>query len=377
MTTISPVPKPARFLLLWLCIGAAMTGPAVSGSTPTLFRPRPYEVVQREGFVPRTAHANNPGGPTLGFATVAVQADFAGGDDAVMECRTTMKAGGFGRAIDWTPVAAKRDGSRWSGAVRVPAGGWYRLEVRWVRGTQVLAAAGMEPFGVGEVFLVAGQSYAAGCNDELTRIEDPAGRVAAYDKARNAWQVAHDPQPGAGSGGTIWPHMANPLMPAARVPIGFVNVAVGATSSRQWLPGGPLFENLAAAGSARGRFRAVLWQQGESDVIERTGSDAYVKNLIAIQDAAAKRWGFEPPWLLAKSTLHPTVYNDPVQEGQVREAIDRLCRLPGFRPGPDTDVLGGENRGGMQSLRHFSPVGQRRAGLLWFAAVWAELTRGD
>ena len=38
----------------------------------------------------------------------------------------------------------------------------------------------------------------------------------------------------------------------------------------------------------------------------------------------AKAWGFEPPWLLAKSTHHPTVYHDPAGEGCIRNAIDEL-----------------------------------------------------
>jgi hypothetical protein len=35
-----------------------------------------------------------------------------------------------------------------------------------------------------------------------------------------------------------------------------------------------------------------------------------------------KEWGFDPDWLLAKSTLHPTVYNDPEAEGRIRSAIE-------------------------------------------------------
>lgn len=98
-----------------------------------------------------------------------------------------------------------------------------------------------------------------------------------------------------------------------------------------------------------------------------------MKNLHGIHDAAAEAWGFNPPWLLAKSTLHPTVYNDPLGERRIRDAIGELWRLPGFRPGPDTDVLGGENRGDSKSRRHFSAVGQKRAALLWFAILWNEL----
>lgn len=124
---------------------------------------------------------------------------------------------------------------------------------------------------------------------------------------------------------------------------------------------------------AAGRFRFVLWQQGESDVIENIPTATYVERLQSIRDGLTKEWGFGPTWLLAKSTLHPTVYNKPVEEARIREAIDQLWKLPGFAPGPDTDILAGENRGDVKSRRHFSPIGQRRAGLMWFASVWAAL----
>jgi lysophospholipase L1-like esterase len=45
--------------------------------------------------------------------------------------------------------------------------------------------------------------------------------------------------------------------------------------------------------------------------------------------------------------------------------VDELVQLPGFRPGPDTDALTGDSRGGPKSRRHFSAAGQRRAAELW------------
>ena len=240
-----------------------------------------------------------------------------------------------------------------------------------------MTSAAIEPIGVGEVLVIAGQSYADGANDELLKVEDPHGRVVAYDRVKNAWRVAHDPQPNIVNGGTIWPPLGNLLLPLARVPIGFVNVAVGGTASRQWLPGEQLFQNLASAGTAISRFRCVLWQQGESDVIENVATEKYVSHITAIREALAKVWQFSPPWLLAKSTLHPTVYNNPNGEGQIRAAIDQLTKLPGFRVGPDTDILGGENRGGIGSRRHFTGLGQRRRALLWFTAVWQEMLRAN
>ena len=260
------------------------------------------------------------------------------------------------------------------------AGGWYRgeLEARGAAGTVASASAG--PFGIGEVYLVAGQSYASNCNDELTRIEDPEGRVSALDVSSGDWRIAHDPQPvvpqETARRGTIWPSAMNLLLPLIRVPIGMANVAVGATASRQWMPDTPLFLNLLDAGHALGDFRAILWQQGESDVIENVSTDEYRKTISAIRTALDRRWGFARPWIIAKSTFHPTAYHLPDREQSIRDAIDGLWRTPGCFPGPDTDILGDGYRSAGDRSGHFTIAGQRSAGLLWCAALWSQLASG-
>jgi hypothetical protein len=155
--------------------------------------------------------------------------------------------------------------------------------------------------------------------------------------------------------------------------VGFVNVAESGTASRQWLPGGQLYKRLSLAGKEVGKFRFVLWQQGESDVIEKSPVELYVRRLSRIRRELEHEWKFAPPWLLAKSTFHPTVYNEPEQEARIRSAIGELWVTSGFRPGPDTDILGAANRAGRDARRHFTAIGQQRAGLLWFAAIWQEL----
>jgi hypothetical protein len=340
-----------------------------------LSRPVPYEIFQRQEFDPRHAHEHETGGPKLGFAEIPVMGEFPEPLRGHWQYRTLKLTDAFGIPTEWTRFEPRIQGKSLSANVRLPAGGWYRLEIRAVDGEKTMAAGAVEPVGVGEVLVIAGQSYAEGANDELLKVDDPQGRIAAFDRVNSTWRVANDPQPNMADGGTIWPALGNLLLPVARIPIGLVNVAVGGTASRQWLPGEKLFENLANGGRAIGRFRAVLWQQGESDVIENVSTEKYVAHLTSIREALAKDWKFSPPWLLAKSTLHPTVYNKPEEEGRIRAAIDALCRLPGFRPGPDTDILAGDNRGGIGSRRHFTGIGQRRAALLWFAAVWQEMQR--
>lgn len=365
----------------WSCCGLFHVSISVAQADDPakliIMQPAQYQVVQRTGFRPRQAHEHEPGGPKLGFASVAVTGETALPADAVFEFRVIVLDGGYGAATEWRVLTVTRDGAKWTGRADVAAGGWYRLEMRVRSGEKIVEAGQIEPFGVGEVFVIAGQSYAEGANDERLKVAEPLDRVVAFDSMKKAWRVAHDPQPNMADGGTIWPALGDLLVPVARVPVGFVNVAVGGTASRQWLPGTPLYQRLSEAGQSVGRFRAVLWQQGESDVIEKVESDVYVRNVTSIRQSLAKEWGFEPPWLPAKSTLHPTVYNDPVGEGKIRAAIDSLWKTPGFRSGPDTDTLGGENRGGPKTRRHFTGIGQRRAALLWFAAVWNELQREE
>lgn len=340
-----------------------------------LTSPRPYQVIQREAFEPSNSHDHNVVGPVMGYADVEVEGTAPGTLKGQWEyCFVPVEEPAQSKR-NWLPIECKFEGNSFRGVAEVNAGGWYRLELRCLDEGKPVAEGSISPFGVGEVFVIAGQSYAAGANDELLKVADPQGRVAAYDWKTKNWQLANDPQPHVGDGGTIWPALGDLLVPTLRVPVGFVNVAVGGTSSKQWLPDGDLHKQLVKAGSDVGFFRAVLWQQGESDVIEKTTTEVYIKNMNKIREAAARTWRFEPTWLLAKSTLHPTVYNEPQDEDRIRAAIQLLWKRPHFAPGPDTDLLSGENRGGTKTRRHFTGLGQRRAALLWFVAIWNEIDR--
>lgn len=367
----------------WVCLvfwfGWSSGGLHGADGKLEILSPTPDQVYQRTGYVPRESHEHQPGGPRLGSADVPVRIMLpVGGADAIEVQVQDLVPPTDGRLAqsgqEWQEVKGTITGKEFSGSFTVPAGGWYRLGFRARKGEAEVGAGSAERVGVGEVFLIAGQSYAEHANDERLAVQDPQGRVTLRELGSGSWRVAHDPEENPDRG-TIWPPFGDHLVSILRVPVGFCNVASGGTASRQWLPGTPLYERLVTQGKGLQRFRAVLWQQGESDVIESLPREEYVKRLQLIRESAAKEWGFEPTWLLAKSTLHPTVYNEPVKEGAIRGAIDDLWKLPGFGRGPDTDQLAGENRGGPMTRRHFSGVGQRRAGLMWFVAAMNEIER--
>lgn len=352
----------------------------------TIVSPQPWQVIQRNDASAANGRAFGPGGSAVVRVVLAGEDTLSMG--AAWEARVgvaMMPASEPVPTLPWRSLtlvrsmdAAKQPGTIVADVV-VPAGGWYRLEVR-ERGRDgaIRREASVEPFGVGEVFLVAGQSYATNTNDERLRVTDARQRVAAYDVATRTWRLADDPQPAPDRSehGSIWPPVGDALARALDVPIGFANVAVGGTSSAQWMPEGPLSARLWQAGRDLGRFRAVLWQQGESDVLADTPTAEYVGRLERIRAAAVEAWGSAPPWICALSTHHPTVYRKPEAEESVRIAITELCRRPGFVLGPDTDQLQGENRGGPQSRRHFSAIGQRNAARLWSEVLLRQLRAG-
>jgi len=272
-----------------------------------------HQVFQRRYEVPQLAHNHHPGGPAKGVAKVPVGLRIPSDSRQKILYRIHTDQ----HLSDWKQAEIVGSDSQQPQegitqiVIPVPAGGWYSVDVRVELDGLSVGQATSEPFGVGEVFLIAGQSYATNCNDERLHVTDPAERVVAYDPKTHTWKVAHDPQPTGDSsdGGSIWPPFGDLLAQCYDVPIGLVNVAVGGTSTNQWRTDGELYQRLLQAGTELKDFRAVLWQQGESDVIEKTTTATYVERLIEFRAQADRVWGTSRPWMLAKSTLHPTVYN--------------------------------------------------------------------
>ena len=93
------------------------------------------------------------------------------------------------------PAANRRD---FGATLPTPAGGWYKLEVRALRDKKVVAETAVDHVGVGEVFVIAGQSNAANSGEEPMRIVAvfrPAGSPAAafYPDGTPAYQSNQDP----------------------------------------------------------------------------------------------------------------------------------------------------------------------------------------
>jgi hypothetical protein len=215
----------------------------------------------------------------------------------------------------------------------VPAG-QATLWARSVRRPHV--CCGLEHVGVGDIYVIAGQSNASGRSAYRFAYDSSTWSAAMFGNDYR-WHELRDPVDSpAGqvdvvsrdmvAGGSVWPEVATVLLAKGRVPLAFIPCARDSTSIASWEPGlrppgaedtlyGSMARRIAAAG---GRVRAVLWWQGERDARFRTPGAVYEERL---RDLAANVWqDFQAPLVVAQigdySDDYPQVGVDAVRLAQ-------------------------------------------------------------
>jgi hypothetical protein len=273
----------------------------------------------------------------------------------------------------WT--ALQENNGIFSGHILGTAGGWYTVLVRCTEPSGKFRPGLVPHIGVGEVLITAGQSNAANYGETPQKPTDD--RVVAFDG--KTWQVANDPQPGAGgAGGSTWPHLGDLLARNLQVPIGFVSLAVGGADSAAWLPDkGDLFPRLVQTIQPLGRqgARILLWHQGEADTVAGTSAEEYAKRLTAVMKALDKQLGWHLPWMVAQAAYGFGPRFPEAQQEQVRQGQGLLWQRGLAFQGPLTDDLTGPafraKEGG--EWIHFNTVGLQTVAERWFALLWAQL----
>jgi hypothetical protein len=263
----------------------------------------------------------------------------------------------------------------------IPGGGWYRVEITYHDTTGRISEIGYSnPFGVGEVFVVAGQSNSTNCGS--TPIRPSSDLVVSTDGQR--WQFGEDPQIGTNdfslcSNGSSWPSAGDELVRQLQVPVAFASTGYSGTSVAEWLPGatkglyGFTLNRMRQLG-ARG-FRAVLWHQGETDVYAETTQAVYAERLMTIIRQSHRDLGSEIPWIVAQAAWCRQIpeYNKPQFETPITAAQASLPRTyPFVFAGPNTDTLTEAYR---STNCHFNQQGAVESGRLWARSILEFLQR--
>jgi hypothetical protein len=374
-------------VLLWMVRPAAAQSPANIIEPPapvTLDSPLDYQVFQRSSRLKGRVLIRGQAQAVPGLAGTHVEARLTG---------TSLQGPLAG---NWVRLKMDSASGSFSGAIETIPGGFYQCEVHLVRAHASVAQITVPHVGVGEVFVVAGQSNATNYGEVKQTTQ--TGMVTVF--SGKAWQLANDPEPGVqdtSQNGSFMPAFGDALYRKYHVPIGVAPVGHGSTSVRQWLPAGSpvltmptmtrfvtrnaqnalvsdgtLFNGMMMRIDQLGKhgFRALLWHQGESDAHQAPEhsitADQYRSMMIELIRASRKNAGWNFPWIVAEATYHsPQDPSDPAVEQAQRSLWQSGIALEG----PNTDALGSEYRQDHGAGVHFSDAGLKAHGALWAEAV--------
>jgi hypothetical protein len=306
-----------------------------------------------------------------------------------------------GEAIDWKRVDTSIGGGSFIGELSYAKGGWYTLEVRAMQnGTQIGDISTVSKVGVGEVFIVAGQSNAQGGSPPMGGFYDNT-KYAAQDDRVNC--INHfDNEEGSlepfpkisqlkaetfiaphGQASWCWGILGDRIARELNVPVLFFNASEGGTRMHQWEQGSKgeqvynaytgykhvlgwpyiiLEKSLHYYSSLYG-LRAILWHQGEDDAVINTSPASYSQDLQTVISKSREHSGKNISWIVAKATRS----RFGVKEG-IKAAQQSVIDINGFNvfQGPDTDGIQ-PNENLRDDGVHFHSTG-----FIELANAWAE-----
>jgi Carbohydrate esterase, sialic acid-specific acetylesterase len=281
-----------------------------------------------------------------------------------------------GIAVNWKTLKTNPTAGPFRVTLPNVTAGWYELEVRVLQnGIPVGTIAEVPRVGVGEVFIVAGQSNAQGGRnnaDFATQIYYGAqdDRVNCIDYFENS-PTSNFPYPiiskiapetniaPRGLASWCWALLGDRIAQNWNVPVLFFNAAAGATVAQNWsdsaneIPyynyyGNYITDNspylylkksLEYYGKIYG-VRSVLWHQGETDIFQfdelPEKKTNYKNNVLNIIDKSRTQIGGNLSWMIARVSR----FSDWTSTGliQCQTEIGSIPNLNTFI-GPATDDI--------------------------------------
>lgn len=314
--------------------------------------------------------------------------------------------------IDWTTFTTNINGGIFNGSISNVPGGWYILEIRAKLGSNVVANATLNRVGVGEVFLIAGQSNAQGLEGNQSEVGANDERVLShnevswYDAVLGLCDKRTPNYPSfsqifsngstrsyiSKTGFNPWCYgkLGDNLVAKLGVPVVFFNAGGFASSSVNWkessdglttyshynqqaycnTSGVPYngFEKIINYYASIFGVRAVLWHQGETDNYAQISESTYQSNISYIINKSRAEIG-NVPWVISRASVFDKTAN--AGEGNANyniiNAQNSLINSGNkIFSGPSTDDILGSNR---SDIVHFYGSGLIELANRWDAAL--------
>jgi len=352
-------------------------------------------------------------------AAVIIAGYFSGCVDRV-EARFVPRNAGQGAEYPlgggWAVIQNNPTGGNFYGALTV-TGGWYTLQVRTILDNNQVASNSVEHVGIGEVFVVAGQSNATGGDSNANGPGATDDRVNSVNfqnlNANNQSGIApykeiQLPCPEFvhldadtktspfGNYAWCWGAFGDKLVKKLNVPVMIFNAGWSSTGIKNWqqtinpdgittsefgytFPAGLPFGHLRIALNnyiAQLGVRAVLWHQGETDNFSNRTQSDYLKDIREVIQASRDLSGKSNlAWVVSRVSRftvdgssriwQPVIdaQNDVIGIGS--QGDDPNYKLPNVFEGPATDDFWDTNYRSDQV--HFSGEG-----LIHLAGWWTD-----
>lgn len=315
-------------------------------------------------------------------------------------------------AVGWTTISTNPSKGVFNGTLNNINGGWYKLEVRGkLNGNVVGSIATLFRVGVGEVFIVAGQSNAQGLEGDNAEVGASDERVLSHnevswydsglgqcDRKFPNYPIFSQIQSNSNlskTGFRAWCYgkLGDNLTGRLGVPVVFFNAGAIATSSLNWressdnsptinhysnvqycnavsVPYNGLKRVINYYASVFG-VRAILWHQGETDnyAANLTDGSTYTSNINYIIDRSRTNSGNTIPWVISKASVFDKTANSNL--GNANNAIINAQNAlvnngNKVYSGPSTDDLLGSYR---SDEVHFYGAGLIELANRWDAAL--------
>ncbi|GAB3180860.1 T9SS type A sorting domain-containing protein [Telluribacter humicola] len=289
-----------------------------------------------------------------------------------VEVRAVPVVPGQGIGTEWATLQSNPSGGTFLGSLRLH-GGWYTLEVRGLMNGALVGRDVVPRMGVGEVFVIAGQSNAQGLRDYPgPGAKDDRVNYIVYDNIVNSLfdppaptfaQLTSEAIVGPhGQSAWNWGILGDQLARKLNVPVLFINAAWEGTSVRNWaqsaadqptynvyggfpyppqMPYGNLLLSVRHYANMLGA-RAVLWMQGESDTYPANMSKAeYQGHLQFLVNKLGGDINKRIIWVIARTSRTANNLGASITSPEIIAAQNAVLntQFNGTYAGPETDNL--------------------------------------
>lgn len=291
-----------------------------------------------------------------------------------------------GQFSDWQTVSENPSNGYFKAEIWAK-GGWYKLEVRAVFRDEVIASSSISPVGVGEVFVISGQSNAQGIFEynQKGASDERVVRISNFISTSENLQpfpffsqvYAQSSIAPTGRGAWCWGELGDYLVKRLNVPVLFINTAFEGLPIKAWttsaeggfgvnpfsgltLSSGFPFNSLKNALQQYipiTGIRAVLMHQGESDNYIGTSEDEYFQEMSKTIQNTRNVSEKYLSWVVSRASRYEFSSGAP----QIIAAQNRVVQSNGnVFFGPETDWIDDRTDG-----VHFNQIGLSKLASEW------------